>query len=118
MATITPTITYAPNGHRQIAQVVWASLANGDTGDPVQLPGYADGSVQITGAAFGGGTLTMQASNDGTNYEAMTDPQGNDIAKTAADLEQITEIARYIRPSLAGGAAGSVTVTMIVRRQP
>ena len=118
MSVITPTITYAPNGHRQLVHVVWAALANGDTGALVELPSYSDGSVQIEGAAFGGGTLTMQATNDGTNYQTMTDPQGNDIAKTAADLEQLTEIARYIRPSLSGGAAGAVTVTLIARRTP
>jgi hypothetical protein len=118
MATITPTVTYAPGGQRQLVQVVWPALANGDDGSPVELAAWADRSVQIEGAAFGGGTLTLQGSNDGTNWQILTDPQGNDIAKTAADLEQVTELTRYVRPILAGGAAGAVTITFLSRRTP
>lgn len=118
MATITPTITYAPDGFRQLVRVVWASLANGDDGSPVTLPAYSDGSVQIEGAAFGGGTATLQGRNDGTNWQPITDPQGNAIAKTAAALEQLTEITRELRPVVAGGAAGAVTFTLILRRAP
>lgn len=118
MAVITPTITYAPSGQRQLVLIVWTALANGDTGAPVELPTWADASVQIQGAAFGGGTLTFQGSNDGTNYAALTDPQGNAIAKAASAIEQITEVMRYVQPSLAGGAAGAVTVSMLARRVP
>lgn len=118
MATITSTVTYAPNGHRQLVQVVWAALANGDVGDAIELPAWADRSVQIEGAAFGGGTLTFQGSNDGTNWQSLTDPQANAIAKTAPALEQISELTRYVRPSMAGGAAGAVTVTFLARRTP
>ncbi len=66
MSTITPTITPNPGGQRNCVQVVWANLANGDDGAPVSYPQFSDGSVQIEGT-FGGGTATMQCSNDGTN---------------------------------------------------
>lgn len=118
MATITPTVTYAPNGHRQLVQVVWAALANGDDGSAVELPAWADRSIQIEGAAFGGGTATFQGSNDGTNWQSLTDPQANAIAKTAGGLEQVQELTRYVRPTLSGGAAGAVTFTFLARRTP
>lgn len=117
MAIRTAAVNYAPNGHRQLVEVVWSGLANGDQGSTVELPTWSDRSVQVVGT-FGGGTLTMQGSNDGTNWQALTDPQGTDIAKTGNALEQISELTRYIRPSLAGGAAGSVAVTVLARRTP
>lgn len=119
MATITPTVTYAPNGHRQMVQVVWSGMASGDTATPVELPGFADRSVQIQ-ATFGDGTITLQGCDEATpvNYHPLTDPQGNDIAKTAADLEAVTEVTRWTRPAFSGttGTAGAITLT--ARRVP
>lgn len=119
MATITPTVTYAPNGHRQLVQVVWANMASADVGAPVELPGYADRSVQIEGT-FGDGTVTLQGSDQDSpsSYHPLTDPQGNDIAKTAADLEAVTEITRWTRPSVSGTTATGVTVILTARRVP
>src|SRR5687768_9634067 len=110
MATRVGVPTYAPNGHRQLVQVVWSALASGDVGDAYELPAWADRSVQIE-ATFGDGTLTFQGSNDAVTWYALTDPQGNAIARTAAGLEQIEELTRYVRPSFSGttGTAGVVT---------
>jgi len=117
MATRVPTITYGPNGHRQCVLVEWAALASGDDGTPVEIPGWADRSVQIQ-ATFGDGTITLQGSNDGTNYHPLTDPQGNDIAKTANDLEQVIELPRYIRPLFSGTTGSAGVVTLFGRRTP
>ena len=119
MATITPTITYAPNGQRQLVAVEWAGLASGDVGAPVELGGWPDRSVQIQ-ATFGDGTMTLQGCNEATptNWHALTDPQGNDIAKTAADLEAVTENTRHIRPSFSGTTGTAATVTVVARRTP
>jgi hypothetical protein len=98
--------------------VVWEALANGDTGDPIRYAEYADRSVQITGD-FGGGTLTMQGSNDVTspsNWFTLTDTLENNISKTGAAAEQILQASVWIRPSLSGGAAGDVDVKLLLRR--
>lgn len=119
MATITPVVTYAPNGHRQMVQVVWGPMASGDVGAPVELPGYSDRSVQIE-ATFGDGTITLQGSDQETptSYHPLTDPQGNDIAKTAADLEQVTEVTRWTRPNFSGTTGSAATVILTARRVP
>lgn len=119
MATITPLITYSPNGHRQLVIVTWAGMASGDVGAPVELPGWADRSVQIE-ATFGDGTITLQGCNQETpaSWHPLTDPQGNDIAKTAADLEQVTEITRHVRPSFSGTTGSAGAVTFVARRTP
>jgi hypothetical protein len=117
MATRTGEITYGPNGNMHGALVVWTGLLNGDDGSAVEGCDYADRTVQINGTFGSGGSVTLQGSNDGTNWYALTDPQGNAITKTAAGLEVIAEGPRYIRPLVtAGDGATSLTVTLWARR--
>lgn len=93
-----------------------------DTCAAFENPREADRSVQMFGAVgaagFNGATITMQGSNDGTNWFTLTDPLGNAIALTASGGKQITEISRYIRPSISGATTGTtpgVLVTICAR---
>jgi hypothetical protein len=103
MATRTATInqisTFNDKGH----VVQWTGLLNGDDGSPIDLPGSTLRSVQFTGTFGTGGTIVIEGSNDGTNYVTLTDLQGNSISKTAAAIEGIQEVTRYIRPRVTGG---------------
>lgn len=119
MATRTPTITPAPDGARNAVLVVWSGLLNGDDGAPIGGYGIVDGSVQVEGTFGAGGSVQLEASNDGTNWHLVADPQGNDIVKTAADLETTLDVvARQIRPHVtAGDGSTDLTVTFFgVRR--
>lgn len=87
----------------------WANLATGDTGAPIQGSGFTDRSFQI-GGTFGGSTVVIEGSNDGTTYATLKDPFGNSLSFTAAGFAQVIEIARYMRPRVSGGAAASITV--------
>ena len=94
----------------------WALLAADDVGDNLDGSSYADRSVQIDGT-FGGASVEIQGSNDGTNWYVLTDPQGNLITKTSASLEQISEITRFVRPLIDGGdGTTDITVTLFARR--
>lgn len=104
-------------GDTECNMVVWSGLLNGDTGSAIQMPGSADRSIQITGTFGTGGSITIQGSNNGTDFVALTDPQGNAITKTSAAIEQVSEVTRYIRPSVtAGDGSTSLVVTMLIRR--
>jgi hypothetical protein len=92
--------------------VSWLNLAKGDTGQPYSMPGWQDRSIQIEGA-FDSANATFKGSNDGTTYYVLTDPQGNAISKTAAALEEITEMTRYVRPEV-DGSGGSAAVDFIL----
>ena len=117
MAVKVVTVTPAPNGNTNGQLVVWAALANGDTGSPMEGVDFADRTVQIGGTFGAGGSVTLEGSNDGTTYFALTDPQGNAITKTTAALEVIEEGPRYIRPNVtAGDGTTSLTVTLWSRR--
>lgn len=102
---------------KQAAKVSWASIATGDTPDAYTLQGVQGGigSVQATGTFNGGTTVTLTASNDGTNYETLFDLQGTAISLTAAGRVDFTTAALYIKPAVASGSADSITVTLVLR---
>lgn len=97
---------------------LWEALVTGSLdGEPIELPDHADKSVQVVGT-FDTATMAMQGSNDGTNYESLTDPQGNAIEMTSAGLEQILENTRFVRPLVSSvGASTDLDVYLHVRQQ-
>lgn len=119
MATITGIytriVTHGDRGH----VIQWTPMTNSgsDVGTPVEMPGSADRSVQVTGTFGTGGSVRIEGSNDGTNYAVLTDPQGNALDITTAKIETIMELTRYIRPRVtAGDGTTSLTVTMLVKK--
>lgn len=99
-------------------RAVWAGLSNVDDGQPIDWSAHADRSVQVFGT-FGGATCVIQGSNDlqnPTNWNTLTDLQGNALSFTAAGLEQVAEGTCWVRPLVSGGAGPtSVTVQMLLR---
>jgi hypothetical protein len=115
MATIAPTVldvSKKQNGGCLL--VTWASIANADTVTPIDMAEYGDKSVQVDGT-FGGTSVGLQGSNDGTNYYALRDPSSTAIAITAAGSKAVLENTRYVKPVLTGGAASTITVTLLCR---
>jgi hypothetical protein len=91
-------------------------LANGDTGTPVLLPAYADKSIQVTGTFGASGSATLEGSNDGVNYFALTTPSGSTVAITAAGGAAITESTEWVRPHVtAGDGTTALVVTVFAR---
>lgn len=119
MATISGSIDRNLSEVGNAALVTWTPLTftGSDVGAPVQWVEYADRCVQVTGTFGAGGSVTIEGSNDGTNYAALADPQGNALTITAAKLEQVLELPRYVRPRVtAGDGTTSLTVTICMRR--
>jgi len=118
MATITAAITeikpYRENGHA----ILWETLTNGDSGSSIEMPGSAIRSVQVTGTFGAGGTVVIQGSNDGSNWVTLNDIEGNALSLTAAGIESIQEVTRYIRPSVtAGDGTTDLDVTLVLVRR-
>lgn len=82
--------------------IKWSSVINGNTGAAVQLSGFFDVTVQITGT-FGGATCTIQGSMDNINWATLNDKQGIALGLTAAGMKRVQEFPLYIRPSVASG---------------
>jgi hypothetical protein len=70
--------------------------------------------VQVTGT-FGGATITLQVSNDGTNYVTLKDSTGTDISLTAAGMREFSTAALYLKPTSTDGTDDNVTVTVVLR---
>ena len=101
--------------------VSWTGVTESDTFkafDATEEPaaaGAADRSVHITGT-LGGATVSLQGSNDGTNFVNLTDPQGNALTSLSdGTLEAITEMVRAIKPLASGGSSQSLNVYLYVR---
>ena len=98
----------------KIRRITW-TLTNADpTGDAVSYTDFADRSVQATGT-FGGSTITIEGSNDGTTYATLTDNQNTAVTFTVPSIQSIEDLTLLIRPVLSGGAGSTVVVTLLVR---
>ena len=116
MATKAITVTRLQGG-LDVRLVSWAALANGDDGAVVELTDYADLTFSVDGTFGTGGSITLLGSMDGTNYYALTDPQGNAITRTAAGIKAVTETPRYIKPYVTAGDGTTALVPYILARR-
>lgn len=117
MAVVTETVTLIKPWMENAHVVVWTPLLNGDTGNPIMMPGSVVRSIQFSGTFGSGGSISLEGSNDGVNYVVLTDPQGNAITKTSGAIEAIEENTYYVRPHCtAGDGTTSLTATLILRR--
>jgi hypothetical protein len=117
MAEVTCTLNNLQTEVGPCIVATWGALnTNNQTAAAVKLPGYSDKSVQFVGSNFDSATISLHGSNDGTNFVVLTDPQGNNVAKTAAGLEAVTENTLWIKPVGASiGTNTSVVVTVFAK---
>lgn len=97
-------------------RITWTGLLNGDSGEAVTFGVYTDRSVQVVGTFGAGGSVTMQGSNDNTNFVALSDARGNALAINSARIEQIEDLSYSIKPVVtAGDGTTSLTVVLFAR---
>lgn len=113
MATVAPDFNLST---ATIRVAKWAALATGDTITSISPARDLTlaGTVQISGT-FGGATVVLQASNDGTNWVTLDDAHGAAITTTALAMFEISTSALYLRPGISGGTADAVDVTLAMR---
>ncbi len=93
----------------------WALTTGDTTGDGITIPGASDRTVQFIGT-FGGATVLLEGTLDGTNWFTLTDGQGNAISFTAAGGEFVAENTLFIRPRLSvAGSGAAITVFLLSR---
>ena len=114
MATINYTLNRISG--LKVSRVTWTALANGDDGQPLEAPLHSDRTVQVGGTFSVGGTVVIEGTVDGTNYETLTDPQGNALSFTAKGLEAVSELVTKIRPRVtAGDGSTSLNADLVVK---
>lgn len=82
----------------------YIGLSASDTGEPIWLGGGWGVFINVSAASGGGtgfnsGTLTIQVSNDNTNWSTLKDIHGTDVTFTATGSYELSTAAKYIRPS-------------------
>lgn len=96
--------------------VTWETLSETDAdGAGALLLGNGDRTVQVLGT-FGGGTITIEGSLDGTNWQPLQDLEGAALTFTAVGLKGILESPPWIRPVIAGATGADVDVLISVNR--
>lgn len=112
MADINPALSVVS----EVARVIWTPITSADTATAYTIGGFGGelASVQVTGT-FGGTTVTLQGSNDGTNYATLKDRSGTAISLSAAGVVDLSTAVLYIKPVCTGGAGYTITVTAILR---
>lgn len=113
MATIQPASDHPSDS---IARFTWSPLVQGSDGGAITWLTYTDRSVQVFGT-FGGASVVIEGSNNGTDWATLTDPQGNDLTVSAAKIEQVLEVCLYLRPRISGGdGTTSLSVVVVARK--
>jgi hypothetical protein len=116
MALIVPTLTSVDFRSYRVPRTVWTAITSADTADAWGLNGQSAVAcaVQITGT-FGGATVTLQGSNDGTNYFILKDFTGTDVSATSATMFDLSTAVLYVKPVVTGGAGYSINVNLVLR---
>ena len=109
------TNAYGDDGSVLLA--TWSGGAATDQGVGLGFVQWADACVQATGT-IGTSTLTIEGSNDGTNWATLNSAQGTALSFTSLVglVKQIVERPLYIRPALSAGTASGIVVTIVARR--
>lgn len=121
MGTITLASQFETTNVKEM--VLWETVTCGDTGSAYEVPNWATslivqvhGTFENDASPADTATLTMQGSNDNSNWNTLHAADGNDITFTAAGLEVIAELPRFVRPSLSLTTGGDVDVYLFARK--
>jgi len=121
MATVAPVITMQVGGSDgNAALITWPMVTANVEGIGVEFVQFTDLCWQAFATNQGGATVTIQGSNDGTNWFSLTNASGGAAMTFAADGgKQSVERPRYVRPYMTTpGVAAVIAITLLARRNP
>jgi hypothetical protein len=98
----------------QMVILTWAAGTDADTGAPYEIQGARAiyGAMQASGGTVG--SVTLQASIDGSNWATVKDIYGNEVVlANATTVAEFSTAARYIRTLYGTGASTTVARVML-----
>ena len=105
------------DNERLVRTFLWASVTQADTFAPLKLDRAPFAySMQVAGT-FGGATVVLHGSLDGSNYVPLRDAKGDAISLTAAGIVMIGDLALHLKPVATGGSSQSLQVTLMASYQ-
>jgi hypothetical protein len=100
--------------HSKAELITWTNMPQSTNGQSFE-DFFGDRTIQVDGT-FAGASVTITGSNDGVNYQTLTDPLGNPLVISSPDIVQVLETVRYTRPEVSAGPGANLTVSMFIRR--
>jgi hypothetical protein len=98
--------------------VTWTNLNTANSvGSAVCLPQHSDRSIQFSGT-FNNVTAVLEGSNDGVNFNTLTDASGVALSVTSKSLKQVLEAPLWVRPNVNtnAGVNTDLSATLFLRR--
>lgn len=111
MATITP--EQLPSEVSFNRRFLIEEMGDDDQGEAIVVRNRPDGSIQAIGT-FASATVTLEGSNDGTNWVTLTDPAGDPVTLTTAGLVMFLPRTWKIRVTTSGGSGTDVDVFILL----
>lgn len=97
--------------------ITWAALGQADTGSPVNIGEHGTKTFQISGVFGAAGSVTIEGSNDATNWVTLVDSQGNALTFTAAGMKTARDMPVHVRPhTTVGDGTTAIVVSAAARR--
>ncbi len=117
MATIALTSTNRDVVNGAIV-LTWEALGNADSGTAFAVPFKTSITMQAIGT-FGAATVTLQGSNDGTNWAPLQwkGKTATALALTSAGIAEAVECPAYIRPTTTGGTGTDIDVIIALHAE-
>jgi hypothetical protein len=118
MAEITYSFEYED---RQILFIVWKNLANGDTGNPLVIPGFTSQTIQFTGTFGSGGLIVMEGTLDSVSasptYTPVERSGGGDLNASNEEFDSVRSNVYKLRPRVTSGdGTTSITVRLFMQK--
>ena len=101
---------------RETETVIWDLLTDVNANGSAIERGAGEMSLQVSGT-FGGASVALHGSMDGTTYAALPDLGGTAIAIGAAGIKRVGASARYLKVvTTGGGGTQSLKAMLHIRR--
>lgn len=101
-----------PNDIPNVNVVTWENITENDTGAARIIPWKSDKTITFSGTP-GGATLTLQGSNNGTDWFTCKDVFGNDVeVANTTGMFLVAESPLLMKVARSGGSSTDMDVVM------
>lgn len=109
MADVLGSLVIADDG---VAIAKWEGITENDAGKMIRMAAFPVKTVHVTGD-FGGGDVTLEGSNDGSNFETLLDCSGSPVTVNSAGIFRLQANPLYIQVTVATGTAMDIDVIIV-----
>ena len=91
------------HGEGDLLGVFWDNLKLKEVGQAFHMSAASSVAIQFSGIFGEGGSVSLEGSVDGENYEVLRDSQGRAIRSFDKEIVSLGQMVRFIRPVVETG---------------